>query len=120
MAIEQVLESLVKAVEANTAALLGKGSAPVGAVASLPPRVGTKGGETTTISLDQLKVAASAVMDKQGKPFVKKLIKDVGGADSLPGVKKEKFGALMKAFEKAIPADDADEDDDSTDDDDDL
>jgi hypothetical protein len=73
--------------------------------------------KATEPSLDAatLKASAVKVMDTLGKPFAKKLIKEIGGADALPAVKKEKFAALHRAFEKALEdAANGNEDEDET------
>lgn len=98
MALEDLLTKLIASLDANTAAIKGGagGKAATGTTSTAKASTGK------TIEFDTVKAAAAKVMDKQGKPFTKKLIKDVGGANELATVKSEKYGALMAAFEKAL------------------
>lgn len=98
MALEQLLTTLIASLDANTAALKGA-KAPAAGAATTAKTTATKVPE---IEFDALKVAAGKVSAKHGKPYAKKMIKDVGGASELATVKPEKFGALYKAFEAAL------------------
>lgn len=103
MALEDLLTKLITSLDANTAAHkasagAGGGKATAGTTATTTKA--TTGGNKPTF--DEVKAAAAKVMDKQGKPFTKKLIKDVGGAPELATVKPEKYGALMAAFAAAL------------------
>jgi hypothetical protein len=112
MALEDLLTKLIASLDANTAAVKGGGSSTGTKAAATGTKAAASG---KTIQFDEVKAAAAKVMDKQGKPFTKKMIKDVGGANELATVKPEKYGALMAAFEKALAenggsADEEDED----------
>lgn len=103
MALEDLLTKLITSLDANTAAhkaSAGAGAGKAPAATPAAPKAAASGG--SKITFDEIKAAAAKVMDKQGKPFTKKLIKDVGGAPELATVKPEKYGALMAAFTKAL------------------
>lgn len=115
MALEDLITKLIASLDANTAAV----KASKGAAAATSTT--TAGAETKKVKdpkaeFDRLKALGQKVIDKQGKPFAKKLILDVGGAKELAAVKVEKYPALIKAFESALAdsseAEEADEDDD--------
>ena len=61
-------------------------------------------GEPTApkIEFDAVKIAAGKVSDTLGKPFAKKIIKEVGEAPDLATVKPNRYYLLMAAFEKAL------------------
>ena len=113
MSLEEVMTKLTVALEANTKAFLASRGATGG---------GGNGGTTTITkppkgpTLDDLKAAAVRVADAKGKPFAKKIIKDVGKAAELAAVKPENFPALIAAFEKALSPDTVDDDGDEGDD----
>jgi hypothetical protein len=117
MALEDLLTKLIASLDANTAAYKAAGTP--GASAATKPGAGVPKAPTVTptptaaaVGFDEVKVAAGKVMDKHGKPFAKKLIKDVGGATELATVKPEKYGAMMAAFQKALEGGSADADED--------
>lgn len=102
MALEDLLTKLITSLDANTAAhkaSAGAGGNKATAGTTATTTKATTGGKPT---FDEVKAAAAKVMDKQGKPFTKKMIKDVGGAPELATVKPEKYGALMAAFSAAL------------------
>lgn len=103
MALEDLLTKLIASLDVNTAAVnKAGGGAPAGKTAA-PAAAATKtGAGGKTPQFDELKAAAAKVMDKHGKPFAKKMIKDVGGGSELATVKTEKYGSLMAAFEKSL------------------
>jgi hypothetical protein len=105
MALEDLLTKLITSLDANTAAhkaSAGAGAAKAPAATTATPKAVVSGGSKTKITFNEIKAAAAKVLDKQGKPFTKKLIKDVGGAPELATVEPEKYGALMAAFTKAL------------------
>jgi hypothetical protein len=105
MALEDLLTKLITSLDANTAAhkaSAGAGAAKAPAATTVTPKAVASAGTKATATFDEVKAAAAKVMDKQGKPFTKKLIKDVGAAPELATVKPEKYGALMAAFAKAL------------------
>lgn len=98
MALEDLLTKVIASLDAVAAALKASGG-------KAGVTTGTTTGAKTAgkpIQFDEVKAAAAKVMDKHGKPFTKKMIKDVGGGNELATVKAEKYGALMAAFEKAL------------------
>jgi hypothetical protein len=108
MQLEDLIVKLIAALDANTAAHKGT-AAPAGAKTTPPKATTTK----PAIEFDAVKIAASEVVKKKDKAFAKNLIKTVGGANELAGVKPEKYAALMAAFEGALkeePADEPEED----------
>lgn len=103
MALEDLLTKMIAALDVNTAALNkmsgGGGGKPAGAAPATAAKASAGG---KTVQFDELKAAAAKVMDKHGKPFAKKMIKDVGGGSELATVKPDKYGSLMVAFEKSL------------------
>lgn len=99
MALEDLLTKLIASLDANTAALKG---AKGGTTTTTKGGTVEKADKAEKITFDQVKVAATKVMDQKGKPFAKKMITDVGGAKELAAVKPEKYPALFKAFEAAL------------------
>jgi hypothetical protein len=118
MALEDLLTKLIASLDANTAAYKTAGSpgvtATTGKTAPAPTAAAGKSTEPKEkgIGFDELKVAGGKVMDKHGKPFTKKLIKDVGEATELATVKPEKYKAMMAAFQKALEAAPTEDDED--------
>jgi hypothetical protein len=121
MALEDLLTKLIASLDANTAAYKAAGApgasaggtakaagATVKPTAAAAPTVAA----TAAVGFEEVKVAAGKVMDKHGKPFAKRLIKDVGGATELATVKPEKYGAMMAAFQKALEGGSADAEED--------
>lgn len=131
MSLEQLIEKAIVALESNTAAHIASANTPAAAAAApaaaakpagatvtpIKPGITPSEGEPTVpvVDFDVLKVAAGKVVATMGKPFAKKIIKDVGGAADLASVKPNKHHALMVAFEAALaPKEEpADDDDDS-------
>lgn len=111
MALEDTLAKLIASIDANTAALKGSKGASGGSAVTTTATTATKPKKDDKPDFDALKVVANKVMEKHGKPFAKKMIKDVGGATELAVVKPEKYPALVKAFEAALADSGADEDD---------
>lgn len=98
MTLEQLIEKLIAAVEANTAAIEGgKGKAPATPVAAKPAKPAAP-----AIEFDTVKKAMVAVQKKHGVPFAKAMILKTGGAAELASVKPEKFVALLAAGEAAM------------------
>jgi hypothetical protein len=118
MALEDLLTKLISSLDANTAAYKAAGAPGAASAAAKTPSVGTSkpaapaASATAAVGFDEVKVAAGKVMDKHGKPFAKRLIKDVGGATELATVKPEKYGAMMAAFQKALEGGSADAEED--------
>lgn len=111
MSLEDEIKKLIPVIEENTKELkLARGAKPAAAAAA--PAAATekaKAKAAPTVDFDTLKAAGAKVMAAKGKPFGKKLVKDIGGATELASVKPEKFAALMAAFEKALEAEEEEE-----------
>jgi hypothetical protein len=99
MALEEILTKLTASLDANTAALKAAGGKAAVTTSAPTPLAPTK---KAAVDFDTVKALASKVMEGKGRPFAKKLIKDVGGAADLATVKPDKYPALMKAFETAM------------------
>jgi hypothetical protein len=120
MALEDLLTKLIASLDANTAAYKAAGApgASAGGTAKAagatvkPTAAAPTVTATAAVGFEEVKVAAGKVMDKHGKPFAKRLIKDVGGATELATVKPEKYGAMMAAFQKALEGGSADAEED--------
>lgn len=101
MTLEQLMERLITALNENTAAHGGK-------VASAPAATGKAGGKAPAtvpaVTFDAVKALAVKVKEKSGQPVAKKIIADVGKAESLTGVKPAQFAALLKAFDDHLSA----------------
>lgn len=93
MSLEESLNRNSEALEAHTAALLGKGS-PVAAK-------GGKGGAKTAPTFDEVKAIAERVMDEKGTPAAKALIAK-HGAKKLAELDKSKFAAFIAACEVVL------------------
>jgi len=106
-----ILENLLKAIEANTAALEAntKAQAAGGAAAG---KAATGGKATTTkdkpaapkYSAEEVKAAAVRVKDAFGQPAAKELIKEAGKADELKAIKPENYDAFVEACEAKLAA----------------
>lgn len=113
MSLEAKIESLIEALNANTAALKGAkpGSTGTGDTASK----GGKGGKSAPAeekpkhNAEQVKAAAVKVKDKLGTSAAKDLIKEVGKADELMKIKPENYDAFVAAAEKALAGADEEE-----------
>ena len=99
MALEDLLKGLISSLDANTAAL--KGAAPASDAKAATTKAPAKD-KTPEVSFDAVKEAAARVKEKHGTPVTKKIIETAGGAKELASVKKEKYAALVAAFEAAL------------------
>ena len=118
MSLEVMIGNLITSLDKNTAAhLAAKGAAGAGNVVEIKGK-GAKangGAVEKALDFDTIKLAAAKVMEKHGKPYTKKLIKDAGGSAELATVKPENYKALMAALEKAQAEEpEAEEDDDDS------
>lgn len=115
MSIENLLTSLIAAVEANTAALTGKA-----ATAKKAPAAEEGEEETPAKKAPAKKPAAKAVTkedvlpkltevkERFGSDAAKALVKKHGGAEKLADVEDGKFAAILKAANDKLAEDDAD------------
>ena len=126
--LEDLLRSLIAALNANTEALGGKPSAGAGATvakiaavaasaaaAAAPAKKGTVAADKPT--MEMVKAALMGVKDAHGRPAAMKIVKEEGNATELPGIKPARFSAVLAACAAIMePAEDeeeatADEDD---------
>ena len=111
MSIEQTMQSLTEALNANTAALRGvpaaAGAAPASATsngagkgkAAAAPAVGGVKREHTR---NEIIAVLNEVKDKLGTAAAKKLIKDKGGAERIAEVPEGNFNTLYNAAKAAL------------------
>lgn len=95
MALEDTMERLTAALNANTEALGGKAPAKGGAARTAPAK-------EAKITLEQVKAAVIAVKDAHGKPAAIKIIKDAGRVAELSAIKPANFAAVMAACEEIM------------------
>lgn len=127
MSLETLIANLTAAVEANTAAVLGKAStgkaaatkdddAGEGATTTRRRRSSTKDDDAgdskkSKYTAEQVKAAAVKVKEDLGTKVAKQLIAD-HGAEELAKLKPENYDAFVEACEKALNAGDDDGNDD--------
>lgn len=98
--LEDTMERLTAALNANTEALGGK--APKGGAAA---RTALANGATVAapkLTLEAVKAAVIAVKDAHGKPAAIKIIKEAGGVAELSAIKPARFAAVMAACEEIM------------------
>jgi hypothetical protein len=101
MSIENALQALTVAVEANTAAL--KGGAPAAATGDKPTtKARGKAGVKPSHSRSELVAVMSELREAQGASVAKAMIKEVGGSDKLADVPDANVDALFEAGKKAL------------------
>jgi hypothetical protein len=108
-----ILENLLKAIEANTAALeastkalAAAGTAAAGKAATTTKAATTKADKPAApkYSAEEVKAAAVKVKDAFGQPAAKELIKESGKADELKAIKPENYDAFVEACEAKLAA----------------
>jgi hypothetical protein len=109
-----ILENLLKAIEANTAALEAStkalaaagGTAAAGKAATTTKTTTTKADKPAApkYSAEEVKAAAVKVKDAFGQPAAKELIKESGKADELKAIKPENYDAFVEACEAKLAA----------------
>jgi hypothetical protein len=107
-----ILENLLKAIEANTAALEANTKAQAaGGSAGTAKATTTKATATKETkaaapkySAEEVKAAAVKVKDAFGQPAAKELIKEAGKADELKAIKPENYDAFVEACEAKLEA----------------
>lgn len=110
MSLEDKIEALTKAVEANTAALLAGGGAAPAAASAPAAGKGGKGGKTTEkadtpkVSRDEMVKALNEVKESKGVAEAKRLIKEVGGADKMADIPDGKIEVVYKAAKELLTA----------------
>lgn len=119
-----ILETLIEALNANTAAILGNAGAATTAAtkseatSTTAATKGTKGTKTTKPevaspkhTVEEVQAAAVAVKDKFGSPAATELIKEHGKAEKLKDIKPENYDAFVEACEAKV-AEEAEAEDD--------
>ena len=116
--LEDLLRSLIAALNANTEALGGKPSAGAGAtVAKIAAVAASAAAAAAPAKKGMVKAALMGVKDAHGRPAAMKIVKEEGNATELPGIKPARFSAVLAACAAIMePAEDeeeatADEDD---------
>lgn len=102
MSIENALQALTVAVEANTAALKGGGTPAAAAGDKATPKPRGKPSVKSTHSRSELVAVMSELREAQGASVAKALIKEVGGSDKLADVPDANVDALFEAGKKAL------------------
>ena len=112
--IEDLLRSLIAALNANTEALGGKPSAAAAAAAVTIPSTVKVATPTATVTvgtptaqpkkpmadkptMEMVKAALMQVKDAHGRPAAMKIVKEEGNATELPGIKPARFSAVLAA-----------------------
>jgi hypothetical protein len=100
--IEELIERHIKALEANTAALLGKGGAAAsstGAATGGGKAAGGKGKDKSEpkINQDQMNAALIKLKDKFGMDESKAVIKEHGKVDKMAEIKPAQYEAVYTA-----------------------
>jgi hypothetical protein len=93
--LEQAINDLIKAINANTAALTG-GRATAPATTAATGRTAAAGAKTG-FTAEMVKAAVVEVRDTLGKPAALRIIKTAGRAAELVAIKEANYAAVMKA-----------------------
>lgn len=96
--LEDTMERLTAALNANTEALGGKAPAGGAATRTAPAKTAA----AAKLTLEQVKAAVIAVKDAHGKPAAIKIIKEAGGVAELSAIKPARFAAVMAACEEIM------------------
>jgi hypothetical protein len=101
MSLEQAIEKLTAAVEANTAVLKGAGA---GSGKSSSTSSGNKdSGYTAKHDKAAMQTTLNEVKEKHGTPAAKALIKEVGGADKMADITDpKKIDEVTEAAKKKL------------------
>lgn len=100
MSLEQAIEKLTAAVEANTAALKAGGGAKGGSGKS---ETASDSGYKAKHDKAAMQAALNEVKEKLGTPAAKALIKDVGGADKMADITDpKKIDEVYEAAKKKL------------------
>lgn len=102
MSLEQAIEKLTAAVEANTAALKAGGGGKAAGTSSGASDKGD-GGYKAKFDKAEMQTALNAVKEKHGTPAAKALIKEIGGADKMADITDpKKIDAVTEAAKKKL------------------
>lgn len=112
-----IIETLLKALEDNTAALNANtaalGKAPAAAATTTTKATTTKAEKAEKVApkntVEKVKAAAVKVKEKFGSAAAKELIKTVGLAAELKDIKPENYDAFVDACETQLNAEPAEE-----------
>jgi hypothetical protein len=133
--LEDLLRSLIAALNANTEALGGKPSAGAGAGTGTSATVAKIAAVATAAAaavapakkpaadkptMEMVKAALMEVKDAHGRPAAMKIVKEEGNATELPGIKPARFTAVLAACKAIMEPADADADEEEAVDEDDL
>lgn len=120
MSLEQKIEALTAAIEANTAALQAAGGSASTAKTETttgkpgrPPKdkgEGDTGSSKPKFTREQVNAALVKIKDANGAEAAKKIIADVAGVAKMADIKDSKFEAVIEACEKALGGDAGDDD----------
>lgn len=112
MAIEQLLQTLIASLDANTAALVAAGGGKSADKETTTEKAAAK--TTTTkkpakpaedaITQEVMKAALNKVKEDLGSEEAKKIIKSHGKADKLAEIEEEKYAAVVAQCEKVLKA----------------
>lgn len=112
MSIEKALADLTAAVEANTAAVLGKGGTaattdkPAKATADKPAKATTKK-PASEHTREEMQAALAELKKEKGAPVAKEVISEHGGVEKMAEIPDDKIDAV---YEAAVAAKEADDD----------
>lgn len=116
MSLEEKIDKLTAAVEANTAALLKGGAAASGKSDTAGAGKGGTNNKTESgdkITREQVNAALAKVKDVKGVDVAKSLIADAAGVSKMADIKDTKFKAVMAACEKTLGDDGGSAEDDN-------
>lgn len=113
MSLEQAIEKLTAAVEANTAALAGGAKANTGAAATTKPGATAKPGaaakatpKAPTHTREELSTVLQSLAEKLGKEIPRDIIKEVGGVDKSKEIPDAKLDAVYEALAAKLAEED--------------
>ena len=104
MALEDKIEALTKAIEANTAALKAGGGSSSGSSASTSTAAASAPASKHT--RPEMQAALNEVKEKKGADAAKAIIKDKGGVAKMAEIPDAKIDDVFDAAKKALADDD--------------
>ena len=122
--LEKLIQELIAALNANTAAHLGNGGSAASTTGETKTPAAGKTGKTGTTKTDtkkdepkgptveEMQAALGKVKEEQGAAVAKKIISDVAGVAKMAEIPADKVKAVFDAATKALAGDDAPSDDD--------
>lgn len=102
MSLEDKIEALTKAVEANTAALKAAGGSSGGAASS--SSAGSTKAAASTTTQAAMQALLNKVKTEKDADTAKKIIKDAGGVTKMAEIPEDKYDAVAAACKKALEA----------------